>query len=464
MRAIGLYLSPPPGSSRSGGSPSSGAYHEEAIRLHCRMNGHRLIDIFTDSDADGLYAQVRESFSGPDGLPALVLIPDTSHISDDLETLVGRLLDLGSVGAEVRCFQSDLPDPLQNGLDRLSLKGRSAQSQRRIRDAILAKASRGEVLGRTPYGYWGRLDGELEVVEGEAAVVRRIFDAYAGPEPGDGSAGTGGVGLRKIAALLNGEGLRTRGGHPWTPVAVAGVLRNRAYVGTYTRYGVRISGRHEPLVSRKTFRRVQRILESRKPVRRSRSVEPYLLGGVARCALCGRGVFGLTRKRRWRRKDGTSVSRTYRYYECAGRSAPGGSDFADHPSWRAEDLENLVRSELSSLSDSGELVQGAGGSSGIVLASSRKSRIAATEREFMRAVRSVASGHGGIGDLSQPLRRLAVERASDGSEYAPSTVGSALLEAALGDDVHTGREAIGQLVEHVSVGLEGVEVYPRVEF
>ena len=330
MRAVGVYRSPKTGVASTGSEPgfstSRGPVGVEAIRDYCDQFHHHLVNTFTDADGDNNYAGLITSVAGPSGNPALIIIPDSTHLADDLETLVERLLELQSTGSEIRCLDPDYPDVVQNGLRLLSLPGRSPTSLRRIRDAILAKASRGEVLGRTPYGYWAGLDGQLKVDDAEAAVVRHIFDEYAGPPPVGGLAPVGGQGLRKIAAGLNERGLTTRKGRPWTPVAIAGVLRNRAYVGTYTRYGVRISGSHQPLIDRTKFNQVQQVLESRKPSRRASSAEPYLLGGLARCALCGQGVFGLTRKRSWNRKNGEKVDRIYRYYECPGRYGAGKRD------------------------------------------------------------------------------------------------------------------------------------------
>ena len=47
-----------------------------------------------------------------------------------------------------------------------------------------------------------------------------------------------GLGIRRIARRLNEEGLRTRRDGLWSMVTVRDILRNRAYVGTYSRFGV----------------------------------------------------------------------------------------------------------------------------------------------------------------------------------------------------------------------------------
>ncbi len=460
MRAIGLFRQPAPAASQPGGPSPDDVASENSFRIYCRHNGHRLLGIVTDADVNSIYSRLTDNFSGPGDRPSLVLIPDSSHLADCLDTFVERLIELRSEGAEVRCLQPDLPDPLQNGLDKLSLTGKSSRSQRRIREAILRKASRGEVLGRTPYGYTAGLDGQLKVNAEEAEVVRTIFNAYAGtglagaPQTGDG------LGLRKIAALLNGRGSRTRRGNAWTPIAIAGVLRNRAYVGTYTRYGVRISGSHEPLVNRDTFNRVRRVLKSRRPVRKARSLEPYLLGGIARCVTCGQGVFGLTRRRTWQRKDGERVSRTYRYYQCPSRGVPAGEESGPHPSWRAEDLEKKVLDELARQARNGGLTSGRVNTAVTEESAGPSSKLVTTEREFMRAVRAVASGYGNVDNLRGPLSRLELVRESE-SRAEASADPAELLSAVFGDDAEEARKALYQLVERVSVSHDRVEVLPR---
>lgn len=465
MRAVGVYRSPKTGDASTGTEPgfsfSRGPVGVEAIRDYCSQFHHHLVKTFTDSDGDENYAGLITTVAGPSGNPALILVPDSTHLADDLESLVERLLELQSTGSEVRCLDPDYPDLLQNGLRLLSLPGRSPGSLRRIREAILAKASRGEVLGRTPYGYWAGLDGQLKVNDAEAAVVRRIFDEYAGPPPARGLAPVGGMGLRKIAAGLSERGITTRKGRPWTPVAIAGVLRNRAYVGTYTRYGVRISGSHQPLVDRTKFNLVQQVLESRKPSRRASSAEPYLLGGLARCALCGQGVFGLTRKRSWNRKNGEKVDRTYRYYECPNRTAPGNGTGEGHASWRAAELEGIVRDNLLELAKSGRLPRGGSDVASSVVSTKRAANVAASEREFMKALRSVASGYGGVGNLTIPLANLRRARSAEANGSSGPGDAMSLVEAATGQDVAVARQAMSVLLERVIVSPEGAEIELR---
>ncbi len=397
------------------------------------------------------------SFTGQGARLALVLVPDASHFAEDIETLVSRLLELDRLGTEVRCTDPNRPDALQSGEELLGLGGRSPQRQAKIRDSIVAKAARGEVLGRTPYGYRAGADGLLKPVPGEAEIVGEIFQTYAGPWRAPDSKPLGGPGFRAIARSINERGLRTRTGRPWSALAIAGILKNRTYLGTYTRYGVRIAGSHEPLVEREIYYRAESVTRMRRPVRKRATETPYLLGGIVRCDLCGRGLFGLTRRRSWTRSDGTSRSRSYRYYECPSRDArrERNEGAPRHSSWHADALEQVV---LGDMQQWGERVKK---NLRPARGDSMADEIADAERDFNRAVRMVASAYGTLQDLAAPLKRLEDARAGSVPDSPEKADVDQLLADTQHSDVSLAKSAVLALVERIVVGAENVEVIPR---
>lgn len=471
MRAVGFHTEPAKSTNASPDSgdvfaPGDWLHPRAEIELYCQRNRHQIVGWFEPAEGEDAndfdarhdrYRQMIASFTGANARLALVLVPDASHLAEDLETLVARLLELDGLGTEVRCTDPDRPDALQSGEELLGIGGRSPLRQARIRDAIVAKASRGEVLGRTPFGYRAGSDGLLKPVPGEGEIVKEIFQSYAGPWHAEGSKPLGGPGLRAIARSLNDRGLLTRTGRPWSPLAVAGILKNRTYLGTYTRYGVRIAGSHEPLVEREIFNRAEAVTRMRRPFRKRATEPAYLLGGVARCDLCGRGLFGLTRRRSWKRVDGTSTTRSYRYYECPSRDArqERNEEVPRHSSWHAEDLELAV---LQDLQRWGERVKK---KLRPVLGDGVAEEISEAERDFNRAVRTVASAYGTLRDLAAPLKKLEEARAGRGAENTESTDVEQLLLQAQGDDVSAAKTAISAMVERVIVGEDVVEVIPR---
>ncbi len=470
MRAVGYYrpLEPTP-SNPASGYEFHGPSPRAEIERFCAEESHNLVNVFGPDGANGSdpaqFERLIGSLTGPDARPALVVIPDTGHLASDLETLVERLIAIDEADAGVRCAEIDLPDPLQNGLERLGLRGRNVATTRRVRDSILAKAARGEVVGRTPYGYTTALDGTLTPVPDEAAVVRDVFDWYGGPlDAGPRTAGDEaadkpdeGMGLRRISAELLAQGRTTRHGNPWSPVALAGMLRNRAYVGTYSRHGFRLASSHEPLVDRDRFNRAQELLARRRPRRKARARRVFPLGSIARCALCGRALHGLTRTRRWRRRSGEAVERSYRYYECP---AGGGEK---HPAWRADRLEPAVVAELKRLVSSRPTATVSDPDGPNARGAARghaRDGIARSEREFMREYRQIAAGRGTVRSLAAPLHTLSNARRDVGRPQPAKTAAEAFSDAASPDPESAAR-SMRLLLERVIVTDTDVELFPR---
>lgn len=439
-----------------------------AIERYCREEAHRLVLVIDGSSLDGgagssdaQFQQLVGLFAAPDAKPALVVVPDSAHLARSLEELVQRLLLLASFGAEVRCADEEFHDPIQSGLNYLAMAGRSPERDKRIRESILAKAARGEVLGRTPFGYSAGLDGQLKPVPEEAQVVQDIFAWYTGlAEDTQNGRARKGLGLRNIAYLLNERGLKTRQGNLWTPMSVAGILKNRVYIGVYTRMGMRLVSNHEPLIDRATYNHAQELMLRRRTPRSPGQVAPFTLGRVARCKACGRGLHGVTRKRSWTTADGEARTRVYRYYECPVHRRDGGdADRGRHASWRAEALESAVadavRSDAVSRHD---LPLGLGDDESAAEAEAN------ARREFMRTIRNVAAGTATLSELAGPLDALKDSRdgaAQNGGKSSRfSTYGEAV--AALDTkDSNLRDRALRALVQRVDVGQTAVAVTLR---
>jgi hypothetical protein len=126
-------------------------------------------------------------------------------------------------------------------------------------------------------------------------------------------------------------------------VSIRDILRNRAYLGTYARFGVRVPGSHPSLVSAEDFRRVQDRLNSRRTSFNPRVTSQFLLSGMAVCGYCGNKLIGVSRKQSWKRKSGERVENSYRYYQCESRT---NQSVCSYHTRRAEALEHEVRESL----------------------------------------------------------------------------------------------------------------------
>ncbi len=130
-------------------------------------------------------------------------------------------------------------------------------------------------------------------------------------------------------------------------VSIRDILRNRAYLGTYQRLGVRVPGTHTALVSPDDFRRVQDRLSERRTNYSPRTVTGFLLSGLVYCDSCGNRMIGVSRRQSWtRRRDGSEQVASYRYYQCESRTNQG---ICSYNTQRADELEEKVRQQLSEL-------------------------------------------------------------------------------------------------------------------
>ena len=327
MRALGYFRTPE-------GVPDHGPF-ERAFRDYCRSHFHQPIETFGDiaenEETPGYNRMVDYMRAAGGGY--LIVVPDAAHLGQDVESVVRKLVELEGLGAKVSCSDDDLPDPLQGALMNLGVKGVSRERSARARESMIGQALAGQGLGRTPYGYRIGEDRSLVVVPEEAEVVRSIFRLYTEER----------LGLRLIAQRLNEAGTPTRRRGRWSIIAIRDILRNPVYMGTYTRYGMRLPKSHEAIMAPEIFRTAQRETRERRPPVRPTVREPFLLSGLAYCAYCGNRMMGVTRRQTWKRKDGRRQGAVYRYYQCQSKKS---MSVCDYHTWRASKLDETVVDEL----------------------------------------------------------------------------------------------------------------------
>jgi site-specific DNA recombinase len=255
-----------------------------------------------------------------------------------------------------------------------------AQIAERSRRGKRHRAHQGSinVLSGAPYGYRYVRKSDTaaayyEVSEAEAAVVRRVYEAYTQE----------GVSINAIAHRLNEEQIPTRTGTTrWERSTVWGMLRNPAYQGracygkTELRPRQRItrplrkrqgrasrdSANHErprpdwieiavpALVSEENFALAQEQLERNKHHSPRRTIEPSLLQGMLVCERCGYSLY--------RTSTQTSARKLY-YYRCLGSDAYRHLQGAvcDNPPVRQDHLDAVVWKELVRLLEDPSVMQ-----------------------------------------------------------------------------------------------------------
>lgn len=285
-------------------------------RSHAGRLGLTVTDVFADRAASGASIHGRPDYQRLIGL-ALAGQFD-AILTEDLDRLSRNLADIARLyetaqfaGVKLVTVAdgeiSEMHIGLKGTMSALFLKGLA----QKVRRGLSGVVRDGRSAGGRAYGYRAvpGQPGKLEIVEAEAAIIRRIFAEYlAGSSP------------REIAGRLNDEGVPPPRGRFWAAVTINGnrnrghgILLNPLYAGRMVWNRVRMvkdpaTGRrisrvndasehqeqpapHLAIVDAETFdavktRRAGRALSGP----RDRAKPRHLLSGLLRCGGCGGGM------------------------------------------------------------------------------------------------------------------------------------------------------------------------------
>lgn len=332
MKAVGYFRE---GTRRGGRNRSVGEQHQTFLEF-CTTHGYEVAATFLDTtgdvaEDDGYQQMLRYLRRGDHGFMVAV-VDCVGALAPDLGRAALRALTIEAAG--VQLFEAEhAEEAAKQIVDQWADRGEGTPVSEKVRSAMRRKAIRGEALGRPPYGYHVGARQRLEVVSEEALVVKYIYRLYVHE----------GLGIRRIAGRLNQEEVKTRRGGRWSMVTVRDILKNRVYLGTYTRFGVRIPDSHQRLVAQDEFHRVQELMSQRNNSGATRTVRPYLLSGLVRCARCRNRMIGVSRRQKWTTKAGEERTGAYRYYQCESRT---NQNSCGYNTQRSAELEAKVRELL----------------------------------------------------------------------------------------------------------------------
>ena len=190
---------------------------ESTFREYCVRNMHQPIKIFVSigtviGKKNEEYLRMLRYIQSS-GSEFLLVVPSADQLGTGIESVVRSIIELEAIGVKVVCSDEELPDPIQNAFQTLGVKGVSQTRSRRIKQSMMARALKGQALGRPLYGYNIGSDGKLEIVQEEAKVVKLIYRLYIEEC----------LGLRLIAKQLNENQIRTRRGGNWNVVSLRAV-------------------------------------------------------------------------------------------------------------------------------------------------------------------------------------------------------------------------------------------------
>ncbi len=330
MRALGYFSEQ---AARNGESerPATLSEQNDAFLAYCDAHGYEPAATFLDSQAEGgrpgLH-QLLDYLRRPEKGFLVVVVKAFEHLGGSPIEAARAYFQIKARGAQVASIaQGDLEEEQVLGL--WPAQAPADGVGERVRNAMRSRAVKGQALGRPPYGYRVGADRRLEIVDEEAALVRHIFRLYVQE----------GLGIRRIAKRLNEEGYRTRRDGNWSMVTIRDLLRNRVYLGTYSRFGVKVPGNHAAIISESEFKAVEQRMEGRRRPSAPAQPSKFLLSGLVHCDDSGTRMIGVTRRQQWQRRGGEVVSNTYRYYQSEART---NQSVGDYHTRRADELEAEV--------------------------------------------------------------------------------------------------------------------------
>ena len=187
-----------------------------------------------------------------------------------------------------------------------------------VREGLARRVQEGWFAGKAPYGYRNvRIDGRsiVEVDPETAPKVQCIFRMFAYEHHT----------LDSLIAKLDEDSLQYRPSTRRFPRSkIHDILRDRAYIGEVLYRDEWYPGKHEPIIDRSTWNRVQKLLGGKV----YRSHELTYAGGLIRCAHCGHYITG--ERVRKKTKAGENI---HVYYRCSKYSTHG------HPRVRVREAE-----------------------------------------------------------------------------------------------------------------------------
>ena len=204
----------------------------------------------------------------------------------------------------------------------------SAELARKLHRGMAESFKKGYFINRAaPFGY--RVENHRLVIdEQKAPLATEMFRRYASGER-----------FTDLIQWLDGMGIPNGNGRSWQNWNLSVILKNRAYIGEYTRSDMEGFAPCPAITDRETFNKVQnRLAEFAHRARENKTKNhfDYFLSGFLICGKCGKHV------------GGSSTSQRWHYYRCAN---------CRKQNYNAEKLHERVLTTLAEYLDSNKLDQ-----------------------------------------------------------------------------------------------------------
>lgn len=281
----------------------------------CTQNNWPVVHIFRDEgesakSVDRPHFQQMLTFckTKKNGI-SYVVVNDMSRFSRQMDDLISVLAELKSVGVRLRSVMENVDETSAGKLMR-NIHGAFNQFDNdRKAERTVQGMQKSISMGRFPFGapigylnLYNKTGPNVMPDPERAPLVRKAFELFA----------TGAESKLNVLRTLHRLGLTTRKGAKVTPQTLDRILRNPLYAGwvSVSKWGPRVRGSHEPLVSMELWQQVQDILDGKRVTATShqRNNPDFPLRVFVRCEACDTPLTGS-----W---STSKTGKKYPYYCC----------------------------------------------------------------------------------------------------------------------------------------------------
>jgi DNA invertase Pin-like site-specific DNA recombinase len=154
-----------------------------------------------------------------------------------------------------------------------------------VKRGIKTKLEKGGYPNYAKMGYTNdKATKGLSIDEDRAKYIKRAFELYA----------TGSYSLKAVADKLYDEGLRSRRGNKYHKNKIHKVLQDPFYYGVMFVHGIYYNGKHETIISKELFDKVQDVITGKNRSRYQKHFYP--LRGFMTCDKCGCAMTPMEKK------------------------------------------------------------------------------------------------------------------------------------------------------------------------
>ena len=345
---------------------------KEKLKRYAEFQNMEIVNEYSDEGKSGKSVEGRPEFqrmldnieNGTDEVQ-FVLVFKLSRFGRNAADVLNSLQRMQDFGVNLICVEDGIDSSKDSGKLMISVLSAVAEIERenilvQTMEGRKQKAREGKWNGGfAPYGY-ELVNGELQIAEDEAEIIRLIYDKFIHTN----------MGISAIAAWLNQHGYKKKKRQNNTLDAFAssfikGVLDNPVYCGKLaygrrknekvsgTRNEYRIvkqenymlhDGIHEGIISETDWELAhQKREKTGVKYEKTHSLDhEHILSGILRCPLCGSGMYGNVNRKK--KKDGT-LYKDYFYYACKHPTGTTGHKCDYHKQW-GQDIVNEAVAEL----------------------------------------------------------------------------------------------------------------------